>query len=98
MTLNNNKYTIKTIKKSEIYIKNNLKSNLNNIKGVVFDCDGVLIDARLSYDLAIKNTISLILGNFISSGNIRPELLTDISKKVLILFGGSGLELFILTL
>ena len=67
MTLNNNKYTIKTIKKSEIYIKKNLKSNLNNIKGVVFDCDGVLIDARLSYDLAIKNTISLILGNLIST-------------------------------
>ena len=66
LTRNNNKYTIKTIKKSEIYIKNNLKNNLNNIKGVVFDCDGVLIDARLSYDLAIKNTISLILGNLIS--------------------------------
>ncbi len=80
MTLNNNKYTIKTIKKSEIYIKNNLKSNLKNIKGVVFDCDGVLIDARLSYDLAIKNTISLILGNFISKkldSNIIPNQIIE---------------------
>ena len=66
MTLKNNKYTIKTVNKSEIYIKNNIKNNLNKIKGVIFDCDGVLIDARLSYDLAIKNTISLILGNLIS--------------------------------
>jgi|TARA_B100001750_G_C15512298_1_gene604492 phosphoglycolate phosphatase-like HAD superfamily hydrolase len=80
LTLNNNKYTIKTIKKSEIYIKNNLKSNLKNIKGVVFDCDGVLIDARLSYDLAIKNTISLILGNFISKkldSNIIPNQIIE---------------------
>ena len=80
MTLNNNKYTIKTIKKSEIYIKNNLKINLNNIKGVVFDCDGVLIDARLSYDLAIKNTISLILGNLISTkldSNIIPNQIIE---------------------
>ena len=80
MTLNNNKYTIKTIKKSEIYIKNNLQINLNNIKGVVFDCDGVLIDARLSYDLAIKNTISLILGNLISTkldSNIIPNQIIE---------------------
>ena len=80
MTLKNNKYTIKTVKKSEIYIKNNVKNNLNKIKGVIFDCDGVLIDVRLSYDLAIKNTISLILGNLISKkldSNIIPNQIIE---------------------
>ena len=80
MTLKNNKYTIKTVNKSEIYIKNNVKNNLNKIKGVIFDCDGVLIDARLSYDLAIKNTISLILGNLISTkldSNIIPNQIIE---------------------
>lgn len=33
----------------------------NNIDGILFDVDGVLIDTRLSYNLAIKKTVKYVL-------------------------------------
>jgi HAD superfamily phosphatase len=33
----------------------------NNIDGIIFDVDGVLVDTRLSYNLAIKKTVEHIL-------------------------------------
>ena len=34
---------------------------IKNLDGVIFDCDGVLIDVSNSYDLAIKKTVDFVL-------------------------------------
>lgn len=46
-----------------IYIKDTLNS-VNQIDGIIFDCDGVLVDVSKSYDLAIKKTTAFILKKF----------------------------------
>jgi HAD superfamily hydrolase (TIGR01548 family) len=40
------------------------KTSINDIDGIIFDCDGVLVDVSRSYDLAIKQTTVLILKKF----------------------------------
>jgi HAD superfamily hydrolase (TIGR01548 family) len=45
-----------------IYLKNSLK--LDDLDGVIFDCDGVLVDVSKSYDLAIKKTTAYVLEKF----------------------------------
>ena len=52
------------IKKSEgIYIDDS-DNVLNEIDGIIFDCDGVLIDVSKSYDLTILKTTRYFLENF----------------------------------
>ena len=46
-----------------IYIKDTLKL-VDQIDGIIFDCDGVLVDVSKSYDLAIKKTTAFILKKF----------------------------------
>ena len=61
---------------SNMLVSDSIVDDVSDADAIIFDCDGVLIDARLSYDLAIKNTISLILGNLISTkldSNIIPN-------------------------
>ncbi|MFY9300775.1 MAG: HAD family hydrolase [Candidatus Nitrosotenuis sp.] len=45
-----------------IYLKNSLK--LDDLDGMIFDCDGVLVDVSKSYDLAIKKTTAYVLEKF----------------------------------
>jgi len=44
----------------DVYIRKDGISSLKDVTTVLFDCDGVLIDARESYDLSIKKTVSYI--------------------------------------
>ncbi len=44
-----------------IYLRNDVKDNINGVDSIIFDCDGVLIDITNSYDLAIKKTVGYIL-------------------------------------
>jgi len=51
-----------------IYIRNDALKLLEKTSGIIFDCDGVLVDVSKSYDLAIKKTTELVLEKF---ANIR---------------------------
>lgn len=60
------------LKKSDgIYIDDSIQESLQKSDGLIFDCDGVLIDITKSYDLTIKKTTQYIL-----------ETLADISDGI----------------
>ena len=44
-----------------IFIENSIHDSINTIDGVIFDCDGVLIDITKSYDLTITRTAKYVL-------------------------------------
>src|SRR3989304_4794145 len=52
-----------TLKKLEegIYAQESTANEIRDIDGIIFDCDGVLIDVSNSYDLAIQRTTAYIL-------------------------------------
>ena len=41
-----------------------ISNDLISTDGIVFDCDGVLIDITKSYDLTIDKTVKYVLENF----------------------------------
>ncbi len=53
-----------TKKQSGIYIDDSISDDLISADGIIFDCDGVLIDITKSYDLAISKTVKYVLKNF----------------------------------
>jgi HAD superfamily hydrolase (TIGR01548 family) len=44
-----------------IYAKDSILSKINDVDGIIFDCDGVLVDVSNSYDLAIQRTTAYVL-------------------------------------
>ena len=46
--------------------------DIRNINTIIYDCDGVLIDSKKSYDICIELTISYILKNIVNM-NINSE-------------------------
>jgi len=52
-----------TLKKIDegIYAQDSLTSEIADIDGIIFDCDGVLVDVSNSYDLAIQRTTAYVL-------------------------------------
>lgn len=74
-----------TKKQSGIYIDDSVLDDLVSTDGIIFDCDGVLIDITKSYDLAIDKTVQYVLENFFQiKDNIR------IDSKVIDGFKSSG--------
>jgi len=45
----------------ELYISDNIIQKIQKFDSIIFDCDGVLVDIRNSYDHAINKTISAIM-------------------------------------
>ena len=45
----------------EIFISENVSQKISKFDSIIFDCDGVLVDIRNSYDHAINKTISAIM-------------------------------------
>ena len=45
----------------EIFISDNISQKVSKFDSIIFDCDGVLVDIRNSYDHAINKTISAIM-------------------------------------
>jgi len=53
------------LKKQEgIYLDDSITDDLKKSDGIIFDCDGVLIDITKSYDLTIIKTTKYVLENF----------------------------------
>ena len=53
-----------TKKQSGIYMDDSISDDLLSADGIIFDCDGVLIDIAKSYDLTIDKTVKYVLENF----------------------------------
>ena len=53
-----------TKKQPGIYLDDSISDDLLSTDGIIFDCDGVLIDITNSYDLAIDKTVKYVLENF----------------------------------
>ena len=47
-----------------IHIDDSILDHLKKSDGIIFDCDGVLIDITKSYDLTIAKTVNYVLENF----------------------------------
>lgn len=47
-----------------VYATNDILEQLKGIDSIIFDCDGVLVDIRKSYDLTINKTVDYILQEF----------------------------------
>jgi phosphoglycolate phosphatase-like HAD superfamily hydrolase len=74
-----------TKKQSGIYIDDSILNDLSSIDGIVFDCDGVLIDITKSYDLTIDKTVKYVLENFSQISNC-----IEIDSKIIDGFKSSG--------
>ncbi len=44
-----------------IYTNDSLITEISDVDGIIFDCDGVLVDVSNSYDLAIQRTSAYVL-------------------------------------
>jgi phosphoglycolate phosphatase-like HAD superfamily hydrolase len=49
----------------EIFVSDNVSEKIQKFDSIIFDCDGVLVDIRKSYDNAINKTISAIMKELI---------------------------------
>jgi len=70
----------------DVYIRKDGISSLKDVTTVLFDCDGVLIDARESYDLSIRKTVSYISREILKT----PVSEDDITDKIIYGFRKSG--------
>ena len=59
--------------KGTIYVKKDRVNDLTKLDTIVFDCDGVLIDVRNAYNVAIAATTRIIIEAF--TGTIIPEVI-----------------------
>ena len=70
---------------SGIFVDDSKISEIKKIDGLIFDCDGVLVDITESYDSTIIQTTKYVLENIFS---IIPK--TDVSYKIIEDFKASG--------
>ena len=74
-----------TKKQPGIYMDDSVSDDLLSIDGIIFDCDGVLIDITKSYDLTIDKTVKYVLENFSQITNC-----VEINSKIIDGFKSSG--------
>jgi len=79
-------YLIFDLDSGKAYVRKDKVDQIGRVDGVIFDCDGVLIDIRESYNKAIPKTVAYILEGMI--GYVIPEDL--ISSEIIHLFRRSG--------
>ena len=58
-----------------IYIRNDILTELAKVDTIVFDCDGVLLDVRNAYNVAIAATTKIIIEAF--TGAVIPKEMFD---------------------
>ena len=74
-----------TKKQLGIYTDDSILNDLSSTDGIIFDCDGVLIDITKSYDLTIDKTVKYILENFSQITNC-----IEINSKIIDGFKSTG--------
>jgi len=74
-----------TKKQSGIYINDSILDDLISLDGIIFDCDGVLIDITKSYDFTINKTVKYVLETF---SKITDSI--EIDSKIIDGFKSSG--------
>ena len=74
-----------TKKQPGIYTDDSISDDLISVDGIIFDCDGVLIDITKSYDLTIDKTVKYVLENFSQITNC-----IEINSKIIDGFKSSG--------
>ncbi|MEM1514614.1 MAG: hypothetical protein QXT26_06490 [Thermoproteota archaeon] len=79
-------YIKMSLNSGDAYIKESRLKDINKIDAVIFDCDGVLIDVRESYDKAIAKATAWIFERL--TGYKIPEDL--ITSEIIFLFRKSG--------
>ena len=72
-------------KQEGLYIDDSVINILKTSDGIIFDCDGVLIDITKSYDLTITKTTKYVLENF---SNINDSI--EIDSKIIDGFKSTG--------
>jgi HAD superfamily hydrolase (TIGR01549 family) len=72
-------------RQSGIYIDDSVSDDLFSTDGIIFDCDGVLIDVSESYDLTIKKTTEYVLEKFSKITNS-----IEIDSKIIDEFKSTG--------
>lgn len=68
-----------------LYVREDWAAEAPSVDVVLFDCDGVLIDARPSYDAAIRETVAYILSKLVQRAVTRP-----VSRRLIHRFRQSG--------
>ncbi len=79
-------YFVLNVNGLKAYVRKDRLSMLAQVDGVIFDCDGVLVDIRDSYNKAIKKTVAYILRALLSIKV--PENL--VSDEIIFLFRKTG--------
>ena len=74
-----------TKKSNGIFIDDSVIDELDEIDAIIFDCDGVLIDIKKSYDLTIIKTTKYVLETF---ANILDSI--DVDLKIIDGFKSTG--------
>ena len=80
------KYSVFNVRDGKAYVRKDRAKQLRSVDAVVFDCDGVLIDIRDSYNKAISKAVTYILGGL--TGHAFPE--TFASDEIVFLFRKTG--------
>lgn len=84
--LDENKYITFKLETGEAYLRRDRIGSVRAIDAIIFDCDGVLIDIRDSYDKAISKSVAFIFEGI--TGLKIPENL--VSDETIFLFRRSG--------
>ncbi|MEM3382859.1 MAG: HAD family hydrolase [Nitrososphaerales archaeon] len=71
------KYIIIQLENDDAFIKKDSIEKLAKVDAIIFDCDGVLIDVRKSYFMAIKETVNYIF-NRLTGLRIKENLLDNL--------------------
>lgn len=61
---------------TSLYIRFSSLDLLSDVRAVIFDCDGVLIDEKTSYDVTIKEVVSYI-ASLLSGLKVTPQMVPD---------------------
>jgi phosphoglycolate phosphatase-like HAD superfamily hydrolase len=80
------KYLQINVNEEKAYVKKDSLGRLREVNAAIFDCDGVLIDVRESYNRAISETVSYIFEEL--TGFPLPKNI--VSKEIIYLFKKSG--------
>jgi phosphoglycolate phosphatase-like HAD superfamily hydrolase len=79
-------YNVLSVDGQKAYVRKDRFSSLKHIDGIIFDCDGVLVDIRESYNRAIAKTVSYVL-KALTNSKIPERLVSD---EVIHLFRKTG--------